>query len=230
MLRQSTRCRSTYTSYFALPQQPLDPEQGYVFSHSETRSDFQIFKDAPEIKKLFGFRITINENLEWTLVDETLNGITLNGISLCSGDARRMLILSSCHRPPPVSERPLRVNQPNWIEIGSSLYLILYVLRQPTRCAIQSLPSDPPLSPTLSQSSPYVASAHRLTTTEDIDAELHRQTGGDLTRGVYIDSARTATGPGEVETEAEIDDSEWTVLTPCNSRDEEEEVGGGTVE
>ncbi len=61
-----------------------------------------------------------------------------------------------------------------------------------------------------------------LKTTDDVDADLHRQTGGDLTKGFYIDPARftkvanpcqsSAVGFAGGDADIGIVDNDWAVL------------------
>lgn len=219
---------ATDTVYFALPTQPLRPEQGFVFSRIEMHADFQLPKEAPETAHAAEFRITINENVEWTLVDESITGVTVNGARLYSTENQTLLARTGYRLTNnPCPGTTLLVDEPNSIQVGwGGLQFDLYVLGKAAdycRCPTFFQPRQSlPFSPTLPQLSQHVTGTHMLETTDDIDAELHRQTGGDLTRGFYIDPARfaraadpcppSAAGCAGGDVGMGSDDQEWAVL------------------
>ena len=209
--------------YFALPAHPLHPAQGYVFSRLETAADFQLPQEAPKSTSVMEFRISINADQEWTLIDESITGISLNGTRLYSADNRKLLARTGYQLSASASEMPLFANkQRNSISVGwSGLQFSLYVLRDaadylhdyhhtlvvPQSNTHDSFSADPPHPlPYLPRSSNYTVDTKMLSKTDAIDAELHRQTGGDLTQGFCIDPASfTETANGS-------DGQDWTAL------------------
>ena len=209
--------------YFALPTHPLHPDQGYVFSRLETAADFQLPQEAPKSTSVIEFRISINVDQGWTLIDESITGISLNGTRLYSADNRKLLARTGYQLSVSASEMSLLANgQRNAISVGwSGLQFNLYVLRNAADClpdyhhtlvvpqsnTYSSFSADPPHPlPYLPQSSKYTVDTKMLSRTDAIDAELHRQTGGDLTQGFCIDPASFT------ETANESDGQDWIVL------------------
>ena len=228
--------------YFALPTHSLHPDQGYVFSRSETATDFQLPQEAPRSTSVMEFRISINADQEWILIDESITGISLNGTRLYSADNRKLLARTGYHLSASGSEMSLFANgQRNSISFGwSGLQFNLYVLRNaadylpdyhrtlvvPQSNTHNSFSADPPhLLPSLPQSSNYTVNTKMLSKTDAIDAELHRQTGGDLTRGFCIDPASFT------ETANGTDGQDWIVLDGIGQlhiQDGENETFGAT--
>ena len=209
--------------YFALPSQPLHSAQGYVFSRVETGADFHLPQEAPKSTSDIEFRISINADQEWTLIDESITGISLNGTRLYSASNRKLLAHTGYQLSTSVSEMPLLANgQRNSISVGwSGLQFNLYVLRNaadylpdyhhtllvPQANTPNSFTTDSSHNlPYLQQSSNYTANTKMLSKSDAIDAELHRQTGGDLTRGFCIDPASFK------ETTDEADGQDWALL------------------
>ena len=209
--------------YFALPTHPLNSAQGYVFSRLKSAADFHLPQEAPKSTSVIEFRISINADQEWTLVDESITGISLNGTRLHSADNRRLLERTGYQSSASASEMSLLANgQRNSISVGwSGLQFNLYVLRNaadylpnfhhtliiPQLNTHNSFSADPSHSlPYLQQSSNYAVNTKMLSNSDAIDAELHRQTGGDLTRGFCIDPASF------IETTDEPDGQDWTLL------------------
>ena len=217
----------TDSVYFALPTQPLYPEQGFIFSQVEMNADFQLPKEVPKTANAMEFRITINGNAEWTLVDESTTGVTVNGTRLHSTQSQTSLAKIGYHLINLRSETTLLVEDPNSIKVGwGDLQFDLYILGKAADycCPTFFQPSRSlPFSPNLPQLSQRNTGTHMLKTTEDINAEFHRQTGGDLTKGVYIDPARfakaanpcqpSASGHAGGDMSMESDDQEWAVVT-----------------
>lgn len=182
------------------------------------------------------FRITINEHLERTLIDESLTGTSVNGTNLHSVENQTFLASTGYRLPKPESQIRLHTERPNAVRVGwGALQFNIYVLGKAAdyyhyHYHSFALPSQSNLfSPTLSQPSPkppksprQLAATHMLRTTDDVDAELDRQTGGDLTKGFYIDPARfvkvdgpcqrsvAAVAGGDMDMGS--DDQEWTML------------------
>ena len=195
------------------------------------------------------FRIVTNENLEWTVTDESLTGITINGTRLCSAENQKLLARTGYRLSNPKSEMILPAGKPNSIRVGwGGLHFNLHVLGKASDYCHHAFAQKPALSipfsspnplqpsPTLSQCSPKLADTHVLRTTEEIDAELHRQTGGDLTKGFCIDPARfaeaatpclpsaaTRAGGG---VDVGIDDADWTMLPKLGELDLQRGNGG----
>ncbi len=214
------------TVYFTLPTQPLYPDQGYAFSRSEMNADFQLPKEASETASAIEFRIIINQDLEWTLVDESITGITVNGVRLHSAENQRLLAGAGCHLTSPKSGATLLAEEPNVVQVGwGGLQFSLYILGKAADYCYPTFAQQSrsiPYSPNLALLSPDINGTHMLKTTDDVDAELQRQTGGDLTKGFYIDPARftrvanpcqsSAAGFAGGEAETGIDDHDWAVL------------------
>ena len=179
------------------------------------------------------FRIIINERLEWTLVDESVMGTSVNGTNLHSMENQNFLESTGYCLSNPVTQIQLHTEQANAIRVGwGALHFELYILHKPTDYHYHPLAQPNPstlFSPTpsqpsqsLPQFSKNVAGTHMLRTTEDIDAELHRQTGGDLTKGFCIDPARfpkavnpcqpSVVGSAGGDVDMAVDDEDWTVL------------------
>ncbi|KAM0796317.1 hypothetical protein BDR22DRAFT_825253 [Usnea florida] len=213
----------TDTIYFALPSHPRHPGHGYVFSRLETNADFQLPQEPPKSTSVAEFRISINADQEWTLIDESITGISLNGTRLHSADSRKLLARTGYQLSASFSEMSLLANgQRNSIRFGwSGLHFNLYVLRDPadylrdyqltlvvpqsnTHNSISANSSHP--LPSLPQSSKYIFDTKMLNKTAAIDAELHRQIGGDLSQGFCIDPASFT------ETANESDGQDWIVL------------------
>ena len=208
--------------YFALPIHPLHPARGFVFSRLETEADFQLPQEAPESTSVAEFRISINADQEWTLIDESITGISLNGTRLQSADNRKLLARTGYQSSTSAPEMSLLANgQRNSISVGwSGLQFNLYVLRNaadylrdyrhtlvPQSNTYNFFSADHPHPlPSLPQSSNYIVDTKMLSKTAAIDAELHRQTGGDLTRGFCIDPASFT------ETANEYNGQDWIVL------------------
>ena len=209
--------------YFALPTQPLHSAQGYVFSRLEAAANFQLPQEAPKSTSDMEFRISINADQGWTLIDESITGISLNGTRLYSANNRKLLAHTGYQLSTSVSEMPLLANgQRNTISVGwSGLQFNLYVLRNaadylsdyhhtplvPQSNSHNFFSTDPHHNrPYLQQSSNYTANTQMLSNSDAIDAELNRQTGGDLTRGFCIDPASFK------ETTNEPDGQDWTLL------------------
>ena len=226
--------------YFALPSHPRHPAHGYIFSRAETDADFQLPQEAPKSTSVAEFRISINADQEWTLIDESLTGISLNGTRLHSADNRKLLARTGYKLSASASEMSLLANgQRNSISVGwSGLQFNLYVLRDavdylrdyhltlvvPQSNTHNSFSADPlhPL-PSLPQSSKYIFDTKMLSKTAAIDAELHRQTGGDLSQGFCIDPASFT------DTANESDGQDWIVLAGTEQlhiQDEENETVG----
>ncbi len=214
------------TVYFTLPTQPLYPDQGYAFSRSETNADFQLPKEAPETASALEFRIIINQDLKWTLVDESITGITVNGVRLHSAENQTLLAGAGCHLTSPNSGATLLAEEPNVVQVGwGGLQFNIYVLGKAADYCYLTFSQhgqSTPFSPSLALTSRDMSGSHMLKTTDDVDAELHRQTGGDLTKGFYIDPARctkvanpcqsSAAGFAGEEAEMGIVDQDWAVL------------------
>ena len=215
--------KPTDAIYFALPTHPLHSAQGYVFSRLETAADFQLPQEAPKSTSDIEFRISINADQGWTLVDESITGISLNGTRLYSANNRKLLAHTGYQLSTSVSKMSLLPNgQRNSISVGwSGLHFNLYVLRNAadylpdyhhTRLVPQPntqnfFSTHPPHNlPYMQRSSNYTANTQMLSKSDAIDAELHRQTGGDLTRGFCIDPASFR------ETTNEADEQDWTLL------------------
>lgn len=228
--------------YFALPTRPLHPDQGYVFSRLEAAADFQLPQEAPKSTSVIEFRISINADQAWTLIDESITGISLNGTRLYSADNRKLLARTGYQLSASASEMSLLANgQRNELSVGwSGLQFNLYVLRnaadylpdyhhtlvvpQSNTHNSFSAESRQPLS-SLPQSSNYTVDTKMLSKTDAIDAELHRQTGGDLSQGFCIDPASfTETANGS-------DGQDWIVLDGIGQlhiQDGENETFGAT--
>ena len=226
--------------YFALPTRPLHPARGYVFSRLETNADFQLPQEAPKSTSVAEFRLSINADQEWTLIDESITGISLNGTRLHSADSRRLLARTGYQLSASAPEMSLLANgQRNSISVGwSGLQFNIYVLRDaadhlrdchltlvvPHSNTHNYFVADPPHPlPSLPQSSNYTVNTKMLSKTAAIDAELHRQTGGDLTRGFCIDPASFT------ETANEYDGQDWIVLAGTEQphiQDGENEIFG----
>ena len=234
------------TVYFALPTQPLYPDQGYAFSRSEMNADFQLPKEAPETATAIEFRIIINQDLEWTLLDESITGITINGSRLHSAENQTLLAGAGCHLTSPKSAATLLAEEPNVVQVGwGGLQLRLYVLG---RAADYGYPTFAQysqstlfFSPNLALSLQDVNGTHVLETTDDVDVELHRQTGGDLTKGFYIDPARFARVANSSQPSAAwfaggdadmgVDDQDWAVLAGVGQLNlQGDDVGLGAME
>lgn len=209
--------------YFALPSQPLHSAQGYVFSRLETAADFQLPQEAPKSTSDIEFRISINADQGWTLIDESITGISLNGTRLYSANNRKLLAHTGYQLSTSVSKMSLLANgQRNSISVGwSGLQFNLYILRNatdylpdchhtllvPQSNTHNSFTTDHHHNlPYPEQLSNYTANAKMLSKSDAIGAELHRQTGGDLTRGFCIDPASFK------ETTNELDGQDWTLL------------------
>ena len=209
--------------YFALPTRPLHSAQGYVFSRLKSAADFQLPQEAPNSTSDIEFRISVNAEQEWTLIDDSITGISLNGTRLYSANNRKLLAHTGFQLSTSVSEMSLLANgQRNSISVGwSGLQFNLYVLRNaadylpdyhhtllvPQPNTHNFFSTDPPHNVSLlQQSSAYTANTKMLSKSDAIDAELHRQTGGDLTRGFCIDPASFR------ETTNEPDEQAWTLL------------------
>lgn len=234
--------------YFNLPTRPLRPDRGYIFSRTEIDADFQLPEEAPKTTSAIEFRIIVNESLEWTLIDESITGISVNDTRLCSAENRNLLALTGYHLSHPKSEMTLLTGKPNSIQVGwgglhfnlhilskAADYYYHHALTQPSQSNLFSPTALQP-SPILTTSSAPFSGTHVLRTTEDIDAELHRQTGGDLTKGFCIDPARLANATtlglpsvaaragGYVDTG--IDDQDWTVLAKLGQLSLQRDNGG----
>lgn len=125
----------------------------------------------------------------------------------------------------PMSELPLLTNKPNTVEIGwGGLQFEIYITGnagdyyhhlftpRPSR-------SDPALSTSVPFFFPNPTASGTLSAKDDIDAEVHRQTGGDLSKGVYVDPAlfRNAGGQGKRGGGGggqmmEVDERDWSAL------------------
>lgn len=189
---------------------------------------------------MIDFRVIINERLEWTLVDESVTGTTVNGTNLRSAENQSFLASTGYRLSNPVTQMQLHTEQANAIRVGwGALHFELYILHKPTDYHYHpfaqpnpSIPLSPAPSPP-SQSPPQfsqnIAGTHMLRTTEDIDAELHRQTGGDPTKGFCIDPARfpkaenpcqpSVVGSAGGDMDMVVDDEDWTVLAGLGQLD-----------
>ena len=181
-----------------MPAPCLRPNLGYIFKCFQTDADFQIPEDAHKAASVTKFCIIVNGNLKWTLVDESVTDVGLNDDKPPSAENQKFLVGVGYHLSNAQSEMTFLANgEPDSIPTGNrDQYSTLSILGQATdynhRSHDTSVGHDQS-----TKSSPYpqqrpksIAGSHKLATTKDIDAELLRQTGGDLTKGFYIDPAR----------------------------------------
>lgn len=109
-----------------------------MFSSSETAADFQLPNEVPVTLYTTEFRIVINKDSEWVLVDESITGVVVNEIRLHSRENRKVLAAAGCY--PSFanlrSEMKLLPGKTNMIQVGwNGLNLILYVPGDPERFA-----------------------------------------------------------------------------------------------
>ena len=181
-----------------MPVPRLRPNLGYIFNCFQTDADFQIPEDAPKAASVTKFCIIVNRNLKWTLVDDSVTDVGLSDDKPHSAEDQKFLVGVGYHLSNPQSKMTFLANgEPNSIPTGSrDQHFTLSIQGQATEYNHRS--HDTSVSHDQStNSSPYpkqrpksIAGSHKLATTKDIDAELLRQTGGDLKKGFYIDPAR----------------------------------------
>lgn len=221
---------TTKNIYFVLPAQSLRPNQGYIFSLSEKGANFQIPEEACKAPSVIEFCIVVNEDLKWTLVEGSVTGVSLNSDKIHSAEKQKFLAGVGYHLSNPQSQ--MANGEPNSTKFGGSgLHLTLYVLSKAanynhhsSNASVSQPNQSTNFSPYPQQLPESIAGTHKLTTTDDIDAELLRQTGGDLTKGFYIDPARCVKAArlcqplvsrrkgGDADCDVEIDEQGWTVL------------------
>ena len=231
---------TTKKFYIVLPAQCLHPHQGYIFSRSEKDADSQTLKEALKTTCVKEFCFVVNEDLKWTLVEDSFRGVSLNGDQLNSTEKQKFLACVGYRLSDPQSETTLLANgKPNSQIRQSSLRLTLHTLSNAADYEYRSSnasASQPNQSTNLQQrpkriASTHIAGTHKLATTDDIDAELLRQAGGDLTKGFYIDPARCVKAErpcqplaspregGDAVGDVESDEQGWTVLDDLDKLD-----------
>lgn len=123
------------TTHFFLGHSPIDPHQGYVFGRDNPDNDFQLASAKETNNMLISrvqFRMLVDENLEWTLIDESSNGTIVNGIRLLSSHeqtsrAEQGEPVASCHR-----QIKLLLGHSNTIQVAfGALEFDIYVLGNP---------------------------------------------------------------------------------------------------
>ena len=118
------------TIFFALPPHPLHPPLGYVFSRTSTTADFQLPHEMPlTTSPKSEFRLVLNKALEWTLVDESLTGVSVNNMKLSSRENQKLRKAAGCFAENQRSEMALLPGRGNLVKVGwNGLGFTIFVL------------------------------------------------------------------------------------------------------